>query len=129
MDLDAKLSETVTQSKHVRGRGRLFVMQHLDAIRQALTQGHVQKDIWQTLHDAGQMPISYRQFNKHIEKLMAPPPAGGDAKAAAIPAATAPVIPAADAAPSAPPPPHSQRQAAAKAPPAFNPIPNMEDLI
>ena len=79
IDLDAKLSETVNQSEHVRGRGRLFVLQHLDAIRRALAQGHVQKDIWRTLHDAGQMPITYRQFNKHLVKLLAPQSAGAAA--------------------------------------------------
>ncbi len=84
MDFETKLDHTLTQNHKKRGRGRVFFLRHLNTIRQALDAGHVRKDVWQTLHDEGQMPISYRQFNNLVVKLIEPgrlaletPPAEG----------------------------------------------------
>jgi hypothetical protein len=118
----------------------VFVLLHLDAIRQALQQGHVQKDIWQTLHDAGQMPISYRQFNKLIVQLVAAPPTvprtaprepavTGVAGAAATVPGPPPASTDAGATPALQTLHPAPRQAKPEVPPTFNPIPDIQNLL
>ena len=101
-------------AQDAKKRGRVYVLRHLDDIRQALDQGYSRRDIWQALKEDGQMPISYRQFNHLVAKLTAPDAASITAAATAT---------------TTPSPPRQQQQGAAQKPREFNPIPDIEDLI
>lgn len=118
MNLDEKLHETVSQPDHGKGRGRVFLLRHFDAIRQARAQGYTHKDIWQTLHDANLMPITYRHFNRLLAKHLpaeVPPPA---------PTAAPPTAP-----PQAPTSRAKPREAPPPARSLYNPVPDPSKLF
>ena len=71
MELRESLLQALETDLTMKGRGRVYFRRHQEQIAAALQLGHSRKHIWRVLHDQGQMPITYEQFNRYVSRELA----------------------------------------------------------
>jgi hypothetical protein len=71
MELRESLLQALEADSTMKDRGLVYFRRHQEQIAAFLQTGHSRKHIWRVLHDQGQMPITYEQFNRCVSRYLA----------------------------------------------------------